>query len=67
MKTNKRKQRSPLWRERMLRGICQSELSRLTGIPQCSISLMERRGIKRADKLIQLAQALHCSPKDLLD
>ena len=66
MKTNRRRKRSPLWRMRMSRGICQSELSKLTGIPQCTISLMEKRGVKRADKLMKLAEALQCSPNDLL-
>ena len=65
--TKKMRQRSPLRRMRMLRGLLQSELSRLSGVPQHTISLMEKNGIKRADKAMQLARALNCSVGELID
>ena len=59
------RQRSPLRRMRMLRGLLQSELSRLSGVPQHTISLMEKNGIKRADKAVVLARALQCTVEDI--
>ena len=59
------RQRSPLRRMRMLRGLLQSELSRMSGVPQNTISLMEKNGIKRADKAIALARALQCTVEDI--
>ena len=65
--TKKMRQRSPLRRMRMLRGLLQSELSRMSGVPQNTISLMEKNGIKRADKAVVLARALNCSVGELID
>ena len=65
LQTKKMRQRSPLRRMRMLRGLLQSELSRLSGVPQHTISLMEKNGIKRADKAVVLARALQCTVEDI--
>ena len=51
----------------MIRGLLQSELARMSGVPQHTISLMEKNGIKRADKAMQLARALQCTVEDLID
>jgi len=57
--------RSKLRRMRMIRGLLQTELARLSGVTQRSISMMEKNGIKRADKAMALARALHCSVEDI--
>ena len=49
----------------MNRGLLQKELSQLSGVTQASISRMEKNGIKRADKAIALAKALHCAVEDI--
>lgn len=70
MKTAKEKrirEKSALRLMRMRRGLCQYELAQLSGITQCAISRMELNGIKRADKLVRLAQALQCSTDELLE
>ena len=36
-------------------------------MPQHTISLMEKNGIKRADKAVVLARALNCSVGELID
>lgn len=66
-KDKKTREKSALRLMRMRRGLCQNELARLSGITQCAISRMELNGIKRADKLIRLAQALQCSTDELLE
>lgn len=66
-KDKKTREKSALRLMRMRRGLCQSQLSRLSGITQCAISRMELNGIKRADKLVRLAQALQCSTDELLE
>jgi len=57
--------RSKLKRMRMLRGLLQTELARLSGVTQASISKMEKNGIKRADKAMALARALQCTVEDI--
>ena len=49
----------------MLRGLLQTELARLSGVTQASISKMEKNGIKRADKAMALARALQCTVEDI--
>lgn len=66
-KDKKTREKSALRLMRMRRGLCQYELARLSGITQCAISRMELNGIKRADKLVRLAQALQCSTDELLE
>ena len=51
----------------MIRGLLQTDLARISGISQRAICLMEKNGIKRADKAMQLARALHCTVEDLID
>ena len=63
--SRKKRQRSKLKRMRMIRGLLQQELSKLSGVTQTSISKMEREGIKRADKAMALARALHCTVEDI--
>ena len=63
--SRKKRQRSKLKRMRMIRGLLQSELARMSGVPQHTISLMEKNGIKRADKAMALARALHCTVEDI--
>lgn len=63
--SRKKRQRSKLKRMRMIRGLLQQELAKLSGVTQTSISKMEREGIKRADKAMQLARALHCTVEDI--
>ncbi len=65
--SRKKRQRSKLKRMRMIRGLLQQELAKLSGITQTSISKMEREGIKRADKAMALARALQCTVEDLID
>lgn len=69
MKTKEKRirEKSALRLMRMRRGLCQYELAQLSGITQCAISRMELNGIKRADKLVRLAQALQCSTDELLE
>lgn len=66
-KDKKAREKSALRLMRMRRGLCQYELAQLSGITQCAISRMELNGIKRADKLVRLAQALQCSTDELLE
>ena len=63
--SRKKRQRSKLKRMRMIRGLLQQELSKLSGVTQASISRMEHEGIKRADKAMALARALHCTVEDI--
>ncbi len=63
--SRKKRQRSKLKRMRMIRGLLQQELAKLSGVTQTSISKMEREGIKRADKAIALARALQCTVEDI--
>ena len=63
--SRKKRQRSKLKRMRMIRGLLQQELAKLSGVTQASISKMEREGIKRADKAIALARALQCTVEDI--
>lgn len=66
-KSIKMRASSKLWRMRMIRGLLQADLARISGISQPSISLMEKNGIKRADKALALARALNCTVEDLID
>ena len=61
----RQRQRSKLKRMRMLRGLLQIDLARLSGLPQGTISKMEKNGIKRADKAMALARALQCTVEDI--
>lgn len=63
--SRRKRQRSKLKRMRMIRGLLQQELAKLSGVTQTSISKMEREGIKRADKAIALARALQCTVEDI--
>ena len=63
--SRRKRQRSKLKRMRMIRGLLQQELAKLSGVTQASISKMEREGIKRADKAIALARALQCTVEDI--
>lgn len=63
--SKRQRQRSKLKRMRMIRGLQQKELSKLSGVTQASISKMERDGIKRADKAMALARALQCTVEDI--
>ena len=63
--SRKKRQRSKLKRMRMIRGLLQQELAKLSGVTQTSISKMEREGIKRADKAMALARALQCTVEDI--
>ena len=63
--SRKKRQRSKLKRMRMIRGLLQQELAKLSGVTQTTISKMEREGIKRADKAIALARALQCTVEDI--
>lgn len=51
----------------MSRGLLQKELSKLSGVTQASISKMEKDGIKRADKALDIARALQCTVDEILD
>ena len=50
-------------------GLTQQELGRISGIPQCSISQLERGVSKnpRIDTASRLARALHCTVEDLIE
>ena len=63
----KRRAKSKLRRMRMNRGLLQKELSKLSGVTQASISKMEKDGIKRADKALDIAKALQCTVDEILD
>jgi len=63
--SKRQRQRSKLKRMRMIRGLQQKELAKLSGVTQASISKMERNGIKRADKAMALARALQCTVEDI--
>ena len=63
--SRKKRQRSKLKRMRMIRGLLQQDLAKLSGVTQTTISKMEREGIKRADKAMALARALHCTVEDI--
>ena len=65
--SRKKRAGSKLRRMRMIRGLLQTDLARISGISQRAICLMEKNGIKRADKAMQLARALHCTVEDLID
>ena len=58
---------SALRRARIKTGLLQIELAERTGIKQSSISLMERKGIKRVDKALAIARVLNCTVDELLD
>lgn len=65
----KRKTRSntKLRRMRISRGLLQIELSELTGINQSTLCEMERRGVRRVDKALDIAKALQCTVDEILD
>lgn len=65
----KRKTRSctKLRRMRISRGLLQIELSELTGINQSTLCEMERRGVRRVDKALDIARALQCTVDEILD
>ena len=65
--SRKKRARSKLRRMRMIRGLLQGDLAKLSGISQRAICLMEKNGIKRADKAMALARALQCTVEDLID
>lgn len=63
----KKRTYSALRRARIRMGLLQIELAERTGIKQSAISLMERRGIRRVDKALQIARALQCTVDEILD
>ena len=63
----KKRTYSALRRARIRMGLLQIELAERTGIKQSTISLMERKGIKRVDKAIVIAKALHCTVDEIID
>ena len=63
--SKKQRARSKLRRMRMVRGLLQTDLARLSGVTQASISRMEKTGVKRADKAVALARALQCTVEDI--
>ena len=63
--SRKKRQQSKLKRMRMIRGLLQQELAKLSGVTQTTISKMECEGIKRADKAMALARALQCTVEDI--
>lgn len=65
--SRQRRAKSKLRRMRMSRGLLQKELSKLSGVTQASISKMEKDGIKRADKALDIARALQCTVDEILD
>lgn len=67
MKRRKTRSCTKLRRMRISRGLLQIELSELTGINQSTLCEMERRGVRRVDKALDIARALQCTVDEILD
>lgn len=67
MKRRRTRSNTKLRRMRISRGLLQIELSELTGINQSTLCEMERRGVRRVDKALDIAKALQCTVDEILD